>query len=419
MILLLFFLVILFFTYFKNRSLAWILVIIQLISAIGAFFLGRNLEIDTTAEYAFIILVCLLLFFIISPWKNYFGVKELASPDEKKLRKFTTFLIVINSFAFIILSIVTYVVQSAVTDINQFKYTEGESARFIASHLPFPNAVFSLAVLLSYFGYFILVLHFYYLSRKKLLLSLVCFVLSFNIMLVGLTYFSRAALLQYVFTYLAMLYLHYNIFSGPIKRKIKVGIFVSSALALFYFINVSVLRFQGDKNLASSYSKNIPVDAVTQDPLAYSFLDYMSQGYVNGFEVLKIYDGTGFNGSLTFEKIITLISSDPVATYDRLKYRQLLWPHEYSYSFNGFPAYAIYDYGIIGSLLFGLVYFILIFQLRPQGGILPLKNVFLIVVFIQIPLMSIFYSEVGGSILAILLCIPVWIYFKFGVKRVL
>ncbi|MCI3936818.1 oligosaccharide repeat unit polymerase [Chryseobacterium aahli] len=397
--------------------MAWILVIIQLLSAGGVFFMGKDLNMENLTDYAYVLLSCVLLFLIISPWKNYYGVQEFVVPNSQKLKNFTNFLIIVNSIAFVILSIITYIVQSTVVDINKFKYSEGVGADFIASHLPFPNVFFSLAIMLSYFGYFILPLHFYYLYKKRFLLSLVCFILSLNIMLVGLTYFSRAAVLQYVFIYLFMLYLHYNIYNKFIKRNIKIGMIITSVVAVMYFINVSVLRFQEDTSLAKSYSKTIPVDAVTQDPLTYSFLDYMSQGYLNGFEVLKIYKGEGFNGTLTFEKVIGLISNDSNATYNRLKYRQKLWPREYSYSFNGFPAYAVYDYGILGSILVCLLYFFLINKLKPRNDMLDLRNVFIIVVLIQIPLMSIFYSEIGGSIIAILLCIPVWIYFKFNIKN--
>lgn len=410
------FFIFIFLILFKNRSLALMLVIIQLASVGGSFFMGRFLHIETPDDFVLVLIMILLLFLIVYPWKYYYGIKELIPFDETKLKVLTRSLIVLNSIAFGILLIITIIVQTYVEDINEYKYVTGVGEDFITSHLPFPKVFFSIAIILSNFGYFILPLHFYYLSKKRYILSLICLVLSFNIMLIGLTYFSRAVIVQYMFLYMALLYMHYGIFTQKIKKVIK-NIFIAvSVVSTIYFINISVRRFERDASSAKAYSKVIPADAITQDPLTFSYLDYMSQGYLNGFDVLRLYTGEGFNGALTFEKINAMIST-PNETYVRELFRQKLWPYEYSYSFTGFPAYAIYDYGILGSILLCLLYFFVVKRMRPKQNKMNLKYVFLIVLIIQVPLMSIFYNQFGESILAFVLWIPLWFYLNLKIKN--
>lgn len=401
--------------YFRKKSIAFFLVIIQLISIGGFFFMGRNLELDTVSDYFLVAIVAMILFLIVSPWKDYYGVEKIISFNDKKLKYLTRFLIVVNSISFVILLIIVIIVQTLVKDINEFKYGEGTNEDFIAANLPFPNSFFSLAVIFSNFSYFLLPLHFYYLYKKKYVLSIVCLVLSLNIILVGLSYFSRAVIVQYMSLYTAMLILHYNTLNYKVKKVLRLSFILIFTCGLFYFINVSVKRFEEDTAQASTYSKTIPVDAITQNPVVFSYLDYTSQGYANGFEVLKIFEDETFKGTLTFARVLNMIST-PYDTYLRKRVRQKLWPYEYGYSFNGFPAYIIYDFGIVGGLLFCVIFFFIVKFLRPKNGSILLKNDLVITMLIQVPLMSIFYNQFAESIIGIILLIPIWIYLSFNYK---
>jgi len=401
--------------FFRNKSLALILSAIQVISFGGSFFLGRDIIIENLGDYGIVFMMIVILSLIVISWKDYYGVKNIIVFDESKLKFLTKVLVILNSYSFVILFVIAIIVQSNVKDINEFKYQTGVSEKFITANLPFPSVFFSIAIILSNFCFFLLPLHFYYLYRKKYLLSLVCLLLSTNSMLVGLTYFSRAVIIHFIFLYIGMLPLFYGMFDAKIKRTFKWFFTIAGAVFFVYFLDVSVRRFEEDSSSAKIYSKTIPVDAITQDPLTYSFIDYMSQGYINGYEVLQLYDGEGFNGGLTFEKITSLVSS-PYDTYLRKKYREKLWPYHYSYSFNGFPAYVIYDYGIIGGLLFCLFYFMIVTKMKPKKGNLKLKNTFLITLLVQIPLLSIFYSEFPGLIISFILWIPLIIYLNIKLR---
>lgn len=153
-----------------------------------------------------------------------------------------------------------------------------------------------------------------------------------------------------------MIYLFFGIFSQKTKRIINIFIIFFSVVSIIYLTDVSQRRFDEDKKQSKIYSKTIPSSAITQDPVIYGYLDYTSQGFLNGFEVLQLYDGEGFDGRLTHGSLTSFFLT-PMQNYENMKYRQKLWPRHYSYSFNGFAAYAVYDYGILGSVLFGICFF--------------------------------------------------------------
>lgn len=395
----------------KNKSVAIVLLAIQLVSLLGTFFIGRFIEITTIEDLSRLMIMSLLLSLIILPWKYYYGIKEIKSINSVRLNIITKFLIVINFFVFIVFLITTIVVMTTIKDVNEFKYAEGVSTDFYYNMLPFPTVFFNISILFYYFSYFMLPLHFYYLYKKKYWLSILCFVFSLNIVLYGLTFFSRAVVLQFVFLYFSMLYLLYGALTNAVKKTIKISLIVIMTISVGYFIDISQRRFDEDREAVKTYSKTIPNDALTQDPVTFSYLDYASQGFFNGYEVLEIYEGEGFDGKLTYQSISSFFNS-PMDNHEAIKYRQKLWPKHYSYSFNGFTAYAVYDYGIVGSILLCIVYFFSVRKIRPKNGAIDLKNLFLIGLLIQIPLMSIFYNQLGGIFIAFILLVPLWLYMK-------
>lgn len=415
MTLLLIFFSILFLMLAKNRSLAWLLVTIQIVSIIGTYFLGREITIDTPQDYGWLGMMALLISLIILPWRHYYGVRELTDINPRKLKIVTRFLIVVNGFVFVVFLIAAIVVQTTVEDINQFKYKTGVSMDFYYNKLPIPTAFFNMSVLLYYFSYFIFPLHFYYLIKKNYLLAGVCFVFSLNIVLYGLTFFSRAVVVQFALMYMAMLYIFYGTLTKVAKKVVRVALIGVGLVGVTYFIQISQKRFDQDKSQAKMYADTIPAEAITQDPTTFGYLDYLSQGFLNGYEVLRYYEGEIFAGKLSLESVLAFFNT-PEQTRENLIYRTKLWPYHYSYSFNGFTAYSIYDYGVFGSIIFCILYYLLVVNLRPKNNTIELKDLFFIVLLVQIPLMAIFYSQVGGILIALLLLIPLQFYIRMKVK---
>lgn len=405
----------------KGRSLSLLFTCIILISIFFGFFLGRKLIIESFSDLSIIILIIFLLMSLIIPWNNYKNIKSISGINKLKLKKITIFLIAINILIFIVFLITTITVMTFVTDINDFKYSTGVATDFYYKFLPFPPVFFNLAILFYCFSYFIFPLHFYYLYKKRYYLSFICFILSLNIVLYGLTFFSRAVVIQYILMYMSMTWLLYATLSEKVKKALRIFSIIVGAVSIIYFIDVSISRFKDDKSAAAKeYYNAIPVESITQDPVIYSYFDYTSQWIFNGFEVLKLYNYEGFNGEISYGAIANLADTFGIIDYNTKEYsdkRKKLWPRPYYYTFNGYAAYSVYDYGIIGSVIFSFIYIAGVNKMKPRNNTIKLRDLFLITLMIQIPALAIFYSQVGVIIVTFIIWVFLYIYLKYNIVK--
>ncbi|WP_164126620.1 O-antigen polymerase [Sphingobacterium luzhongxinii] len=419
--LLLFFIVMLMLTIslIRKGSVALFFSLIITISVFGSFLIG-NIDYELNFENLLLILYTLfMIVMLISPWKRFSEIEGISFPNELKLKNVTRILIAINIPVFIIFTVTTIVVMTSVSDINEFKYGEGISTDFYYNNLPFSAFFLNISLILYNSSYFLFPLHFYFLYKRKYKLSLICFVLSLNIVLYGLTFFSRAVIVQYIVMYASFYWILYKLIDHRVNKVIKTIATVIMYLSLTYFISVSVKRFTDDSFSTQMYIDNIPNDAIVRDPVIFSYLDYLSQWVGHNFELLKRYDFKTFNGQLSFQSVLNFLSQFGIIDYDYkvyMKERNDLWPNKYSYSFNGYVAYILYDFGLLGSVIFSFLYFFLIWKLRPKDNILDFKNLFLIVLLIQVPPLAIFYSQLGGIMIALILSIFFYNYFKYKIN---
>ena len=401
--------ILLFIIYFKSKSIVTFFVLLQIISLLGTIFIGQDYPINTIFKFFNLILTIVILTLIIIPWANYKNINEISYFNEIKLKKLTKFLIIISILPFITFSVTSIFVFLFVEDINTFKYAEGVSEEFYYN-LPFNVKAIILSSYLYGFSYFLIPLHFYYLSKRNYRLSFWCFIFSLNIVLFGLTYFSRAVFIHYTFIYMAFVIMLYGTLEYRVKKMLKKLIFLTSSLMVIYFVNISTRRFTTN-NL---YTETIPSNSLIQEPVFYSYFDYLSQWYYNNMYVLNSYNFKTFNGQISFQSILYILGRYSIINYDPSNYvslRQQLWPLHW-YTFNGFVAYIVYDLGYILSIVFSLIYCLIILKLRPKNNQITLLNLFLIVLLIQLPLLAIFYSSFGGIIIPLLFAIPLFIYLK-------
>lgn len=397
----------------KNKSIALVLIGVQIISLTGTFFLGRDYPFDTFFKFFNLIITLLILSLIIIPWTKVQHIRYIHCPNDLKLRSFTYFLIGLSIIPFITFLAVSTFVILYVEDINTFKYAEGVSTDFYYS-LPVNTKIIIFSNYLYNFSYFLIPLHFYYLSRKDYWLSFFCFLFSLNIVLYGLTYFSRSVYVQYSSIYGAFLFMIFSTLDYKIKRYIKIFSVVFGVASLSYFIYISNQRFTTDK----SYNEIIPTEAIVQDPVNYSYLDYSSQWYFNNMAVLEKYNFNGFNGQISLQSLLSLLGQYGLINYDAANYTKLriqLWPDHY-WTFNGFVAYSVYDYGYFLSFIFCIIYYYLVRINCPKNDRISIFNLFILVLLIQIPLLAIFYSTVGGIVIPLLFYIPIYIYLKVTVR---
>ncbi len=416
MVLLVYFILLLLLFVILNRtikSVSLFLILIQILSLSGALYVGLDYQIDTVFKWFNVFLTGLILTLIISPWRKFNKIQNITFRNELKLKKLTDVLLFISLFTFITLLATVIFVFLLVEDINNFRYGIGVSTKFYYS-LPINIKAIILANYLYYLSYFLIPLHFYYLGKRNFKMSVFCFIGSLNIVLFGLTFFSRAIFVQYSLMYIAFLFLLYDTLDIQIKRYIKIAIIVIGVFFSIYFINLTKERFVGDH----LYEKTISQKSRIQDPVVYSYFDYLSQWYHNSMYVLNTYDFKTFKSQATFQPIISLLAQYNFIKYsakDYAKLRKSLWPHHWD-KFNGLVAYMIYDYGYTISILVSLIYYSIVRRLKPKKREISIINLFYLILLIQIPLLAIFYSFLGGIIIPGLLLIPIHIYLRTTMK---
>ncbi|MBN9300158.1 MAG: oligosaccharide repeat unit polymerase [Filimonas sp.] len=399
--------------YGKKSSIALILVLLQIISLAGCFLINADYPITGLWDLLNLGFVALILTVVISPWINVYRVKSIDFANEKKVKRLTYFLLIISFFVFIVLIITSILVFSLVQDINEFKYADGVSTDFYYQ-LPINVKLFILSTYLYNFSYFLIPLHFFYLSKEKWALSILCLIFSLNIVLYGLTYFSRSVFVHYLLIYISFLYILYNALTERTRGIIKKVLISAGSLFAVYFVYVTIQRFTND----TLYANTIPAKSFIQEPVLYSCFDYLSQWYYNGMYILHSYKFTTFQGQISLQPILSLLGQYGIIGYDTMRYanlRQQLWPLHW-FTFNGLVGYSVYDYGYILTLFFSFIYYYIVKRFQPKAGRLSLIHLFYIVLLIQIPLMAIFYSAVAGIIVPFLLMIPIGLYLKIRVE---
>lgn len=409
MILLCYFILLLF-VCLRKKSVATLFILIQIVSLSCIFLTGVDYPIDTLFKGFNIALTGIILTLIILPWMKMRKIKEVYFPDHSALRRITNSLIVLSSFSFVVLGITSvFVFYKFGYDINYFKYSEGVAEEFFYKALPIPVRALILANYLVNFSFFLVPLHFYYLGRRQYRLSLLCFMFSLNSVLQGLTFYSRAAIVNYVLVYICFLIILWSLIDRRLLKYLKIGLSVFGVIFLSYCVLITNERFTDHTSI---YSRSIPYDSLIQDPAKYSYVDYLSQWYSNSMSVLNDYNSVTFKGQITFQSILYLLGQYHLIDYDTSDYtylRKTLWP-DHSDRFLGFVAYSIYDYGYILSLILCLGYFYLVRTLCPAKNSVSLIHLFYISLLVRFPAMAIFYSTVGSVVIPFLLLIPIRFY---------
>lgn len=355
-----------------------------------------------------LVYTALILTMIILPWRHYSRISFTYVDSERKVIVLTKVLLIISAIVFFVLLITGIWVMTNVSDINKFKYVSGERMDVLSNDSPIGIRWFYFSNYLYVLSYFLIPLHFYFIGKSKRY-STLCFLFSFNILLYGLSFFSRWTVLHYVLIYGVFLYLYRTGISEKYLKKIKItfGVLLLLLSFMMYFITNS--RFIDNKAAAD----RVPSTSFIQNPALFSSIDYFSQWYDNSLTVLDNYSFETFNGQASFSPILKLLNTYELVDWDINKYTRLrksLLTHEYYQNFTGLVANWVFDFGYILSLLFALVYNRLIYKLRPRRNKIKLRHTLILVLLIQLPLVSIFYSFVGGIITSLILLFPINLY---------
>lgn len=396
---------------YRNKSVSNLFILLQITSLSLVFLISKDLPINNPQSLVNISITAFILTNMIIPWKYYAEIKGFSCSNEHRINNVTKILLGISSILFIVLITTSMMVLTSVKDINYYRHAEGVLQDFMLSNLPpIIRKGFILAYYIYPISYFLIPLHFYYLNKKENRLAIICFIFSLNIILFGLTFFSRWTITHYALLYLTFYFLLKGALNINVKRKIKFVFLVLTILLLIRFADISEERFFND----ISYEKNIPESSKIQDVVIYNYIDYFSQWYNNNVQVLENYNYKTLAGEATFYPILTLLNDLHILDYNSTKYtkeRQDLMK-EYWYTFNGLVADWIYDFGYLISIIFALTYNQIIKKLRPYNNTIPLNNTFILVLLIQLPLFAIFYSFLGGIMIAIFMWIILDLYLR-------
>jgi hypothetical protein len=187
----------------------------------------------------------------------------------------------------------------------------------------------------------------------------------------------------------------------------SIGTFVT---LFFVFIFISSSRFDEDV----SYENKIPTTSMIQHPTYYSFIDYLSQSHMNGMKLLENYDFNSTQGQNALSIPIKLISSYlPLGLENYNKIRIQKMPNNF-WKFNGLVPELVYDFGYIITIIFALIYNIIVTALRPRDSKISLYRLFILILLVQLPLLSIFYSFLPTLIIPLIILIPVRFYLNGG-----
>lgn len=385
-----------------------LLLAMQVLSLASAIFIEKPMYMDNPKTYYNSLVMLALNLLVILPWSKYNRIEALVCRKKRALHSVTKILLVISGFTFIILLVTAVAVTTLVSDVNAFKYAEGESMEFYYTMLPFNVRYFILASQLYNLSYILLPLHFYYQTTGEKKYSFWCGLFSTNIVLYGMTFFSRWTILLFILLYLSLWILCNHMIPEDIRLKMKKTIRVVAILSAILFVSISVSRFTNNKLYEA---ERIAPDARIQNPVLYSFFDYLGQNNSSGLFLLNKYKGTTFRGTYTVSNIHSLLYGFGLTGESSFNERRSKLWGEYAGGFSGWATYTVYDYGYILAFVVAFTYYYLVRKRRSKMSVDSfISSSFLI----QIPLCAIFYSWLSTVVFCFFIYFFIWLFIKLS-----
>jgi len=391
---------------YRKKTLVFFITILLSFSLVSRYLISSQVNDYSMNGMLHSILVIIFLGSIVTPWKLYCNVKSFQVVNEKRLNVISKIL----SWVCIVLTIycfyISCFVYAQIDDINKFKYVDGTSD-FLYS-LGITMKPYILVVIAYPISYILIPLHFYYLSKKEVLRSSLCFLGSLLTIAYGMTYFSRFHIIHYFLLYIAFYLLLKNTLYNKIRRKIKYISLLFLMVGVIIFITISFSRFE-----SFNYVR-IESDSRIQNSTIYSLVDYFSMWWPHSQTLFNNYDFQSFNGQLSLQSIsyfFSVISFGLIPDFcSGLSIERVRIWKDLSGSFNGFSIYSLYDFGIFFSILYVCIYYYKVKANAPRNGNISITWLMICSLLLQLPLYSIFYSVLHVVLLGLLLYLPINLY---------
>lgn len=349
-------------------------------SVLAGILISLNIYINSINEIYDLLITLLILFFMIIGFRNYKFYEFDQNDNIKKfdrlfkpLNILTILGLIVNIIIFCM--IIVYYLKLGVS-IGEFK--NGKIAQiFISTSVPRILTITS--ALLSPLSYIAFGYHFYYLIVKDYKRARLAFLGTLNNLITTLFVFGRGGIVLYLLMYFFYFLLIKHYIDNKYLNKIKKGLFRLGIIFVIPLYLISNNRFY-------NYSYKT-VDPIVKNPILYSSLHYFSQWLEYGLIALNRYTpDLNLAGSSFMYLPNTLLSlfGVQVSSIQLLRDNSL---GNLSTSFTGLPAILVYDFGIVGALLFSILYSIAVFNLGPQKGIIKRFNLIYYAFLIPVPLL--------------------------------
>ena len=395
----------------RKKSILSYITLIQLASIFAWYSLGQAINISSIFQLFNIAISILILVIISLPWKNYRVINKITTVNTKRVNVFTRYIMIYALISFLIFSITAIIVNTAVVDINAYKYVDGVRGYLLKSLLPFDIKWLGFASLLMPINWFLIPLHYYHLLNGNKRLAMLCIILSLNIVVFGFTIFSRWTITHYILVYYTFAFMFRHELSKLFR---SVSYAIIGILVFYFFIDITIKRFDNNKSYINS---TIPIDSPIQDPTLYSALHYISQWHGNSKVVLEKFTGDIFYGQSSLTPLLNISNMVSPIKWDYEKHLQKkisVLGSKYYYQFLGLAANWIYDFGYLFSIIIAMLYYKIVVYIKPSEGKVSINHLLLIVLVIQLPLLAIFYSTIGGIVLPLVMWLPLNKYLKSG-----
>lgn len=379
---------------YKGTSLFLFLLLVS--SSLAALLVGRQTIIsENNLLYTFF--TCLVLALLFSSYYSYGQVYsiDMSKVCVKKLIKVGDVVLLPSLLIFliniyIIIRVFPLLVSGYIV-VNEFKNEGGIDSLTILSG-SIPHILITITNLFSPLGYLCISYHFLYLLEGRLKKSFVFLVLSLIIPLSGLISLSRSSTVLYILTYLGILIIFYPSLEDRLKRRIKKILLIGFALVAFVMVAITINK---SGEYYSKESQNKALIDETNMPAAFSVLDYAGQWQelsykpISHYHDIKLGYGLYNCSGLAIYVLKKIYGAEAIASYyDDLTMKNM--NHDEWYGFHGLTTTLVMDFGFIGTILFVIIYRLIIIRLSPKKGKLSIKT--LLALPVLLPFCATFFS---------------------------
>lgn len=331
------------------------LILLQLISFLLQFLVGRNCVYHSMTTFLNLIFVNTNLMIIIFPWKKV-KVKSIVTPNIRFIPLIERFLypfLWINIFINIIIAIIVYYL---IPDIAHFKLEMG--FKDLYDQVPYFGTLFRFASVTSSIGLIAIPLFFFYLSKNKKKSAYKVLLLSSSTLIHAIAVYSRALMFTYVLSFVFYYLLIRDSLPDHWRLWVNKRLKYTTAIFICVFLLITFVRFSSSK--MDYYGERIPPNSIIKDPVTYSIFDYASQGYPCGIECLEYYKPENcMNGEYAFYDIYMILGYFHIINWNFDDYKERMLK-AFSGNFNGFKGYvasSVCDFGYILTCLFNFFFF--------------------------------------------------------------